>query len=47
VTEWENKNKHKKDQNENGSENPQSDQGWVYVIIGIRESLGLPPNNLM
>jgi hypothetical protein len=26
---------------------PQTDQGWVYVILGIKEPLGLPPKKLM
>jgi hypothetical protein len=26
---------------------PTIDQGWIYVILGIKEPLGLPPKNLM
>jgi hypothetical protein len=24
-----------------------ADQSWVYVFLGIKEPLGLPPKNLM
>jgi hypothetical protein len=26
---------------------PTTDQRWVYVILGIKEPLGLPPKKLM
>jgi hypothetical protein len=32
-------------ENEKKKKNPQTDQRWVYVFLGIKEPHGLPPRS--